>query len=60
MKNKQSKTIAKKYKRNPREKVCECCGNGGFTAKPVFKCRFCGHIKGVSEAVVTKGGIDEH
>ena len=53
------------FKKNPREKVCERCGNGGFTSKTVFRCMYCGYLNGIEEEClkygveVTVGGIDE-
>ena len=52
------KNKTKKKKTNI--KVCECCGNGGFTTKTVFRCRYCGYINGLEhEVLITRGGIDD-
>ena len=58
MKNKRKKT-------NPNEKICERCGNGGFTSKTVFRCKYCLWLNGVEDEYlkygveVTRGGIDD-
>ena len=63
MKNKHKKTNHKKH--NPRERVCERCGNGGFTNKKVFRCKYCFYLNGVEAEClkygveITRGGIDE-
>lgn len=51
----------KKRKPNPNKKVCERCGNGGMTAKTIFKCRFCGWMNGLEDynVEITKGSIDD-
>ena len=55
----------KRKKPNPNEKICERCGNGGYTEKKTFKCRYCGWLNGEEEffseymVVVTRGGIDD-
>ena len=52
-------------KKNPNKKICERCGNGGYTAKTTFRCRYCGWMNGLDDfydqhnAVVTYGGIDD-
>lgn len=52
---------SKRKKPNPNEKVCERCGNGGFSRKKIFKCRYCGWINGCEEynTEITRGGIDD-
>lgn len=58
------KQIKKKTKqrRNKNEKTCERCGNGGFTPKEVFRCKYCGWLNGVGAeeygAEVTKGSLE--
>lgn len=62
MKNKNNQKKMKHKKHNPRERVCERCGNGGFTAKKVFRCKYCYYLNGAEEeynVVITRGGIDE-
>lgn len=58
------KQIKKKAytKPNKNEKICERCGNGGFTKKTVFNCKYCGWLNGVGmgdRITITKGGVDE-
>ena len=51
----------KKKKPNPNKKICERCGNGGYTPKTIFKCRYCGWMNGCEEynVEITRGGIDD-
>lgn len=60
MKKEHKKTVRKKV--NPAKKVCEQCGNGGYTRKDVFRCRYCGYVNGIDSEYgveITRGGIDE-
>lgn len=44
------------------EKVCERCGNGGFTQKEVFRCRYCWWLNGIGaeeyEVYITRGRVE--
>ena len=52
------KNKSKKKKRPFR--ICEQCGNGGFTDKTVYKCKYCGYINGLgNEVLITRGNIDD-
>lgn len=54
------KTVNKTVKKNKNERVCERCGNGGFSRNEVFKCKYCGYLNGVEGRVeVTKGPYDK-
>jgi len=42
-------------------KICERCGNGGYTYKTMFRCKYCGFMNGYGDynVEITKGGIDD-
>ena len=60
------KVKKKPTKKNKNEKVCERCGNGGFTPKKVFRCKYCGFLNGLDlegtghQIEITRGGLDEY
>ena len=51
----------KRRKPNLNKKICERCGNGGYTARTMFRCKYCGWMNGCEEygVEITRGGIDD-
>ena len=57
-KSSMKKNKSKKKKRPFR--ICEQCGNGGFTDKTVYKCKYCGYMNGLgNEVLITRGSIND-